>query len=557
MGIVLRPYQAELKAKVYKAWCDGHKNSLLVMPTGMGKTRTFCSIAEDLAINGSVPEICRGQKLPTSIMVHRKELVSQISLTLAEVGIHHNIICPPEDIREMIGLHRTQFGKQFYHYDANVTVLSVDTLNKRIGHHEKWTEKIKVWITDEATHLLKENKWGKSVSYFPNAIGLGVTATPERLDKRGLGRHADGVFDVMIEGPTSKWGIEMGFLCNYKVVLPRSDYLDHLVAAREGADFTKQAMVAASSQSHILGDVVENYIKFALNTQAIVFADSIETAHKMEKGFQSRGINAKTLTGETERRERFQAMRDFRDRRIKVLINVDLFDEGLDVPGIETVIMARPTMSLGKYLQMVGRGLRPAPGKEHLVLIDHVGNVERHGLPDKRRRWTLDRIIRRRGSVSLIRICQNIACNSPFDRVLTECPYCGEEFRPSGGGGGGVREALKQVDGDLVLLDPEQLRELLDGTVLEDPAEVAKRVSSVAGGAAGLHAMQAQRERIETQKILSEVIATWAGRMKFYNYTDRQIHKQFYLKFGQTITEALSEPRAEMIRSIELIEDDE
>lgn len=549
MPITLRPYQAELKPKIFAAWQAGYKNVLLVMPTGMGKTKLFCSVAIDIAIDPN------GPRYPTAISVHRKELVQQISLTLAEEGIFHNIIAPRPVILGIIAAHRQLFHKSFYDSNGRVTAVSVDTLNARIGRHQNWAKSIRFWIKDEAAHVLKNNKWGKAVSYFPNAFGLGVTATPQRLDKRGLGSHADGVFDIMIQGPTSRWGIEHGFLCNYKIAVPPSDYRDHLKAATEGSDFSAEARSIASAKSHIVGNVVRDYIKFAFEKQAILFADSIEAGAKMERKFRDTNIKAKLLTGDTDDKERLQALIDFREKKIQVLLNVDLFDEGLDVPGIECVIMARPTMSLGKYLQMIGRGLRPAKNKEFLIIIDHVGNVREHGLPDAGRYWTLDRIVKRRDKVNLIRICMNYECNSPFDRILTECPYCGLEVsKGSSSGTGGGKPSLAEVDGDLYLMDAETLRQMEAYVQLESPADIAKRVSKAAGGPAGIAAMRAQQERIEMQKELVDAIATWAGKMRMNNYTDRQIHKAFYLHYGMTITQAISQTRAEMLNTKEEVE---
>lgn len=563
MTIRLRDYQLESKRKIYEAWDSGHKNVLLQLPTGGGKTKTFCDIAIDKAV---VPF----QKMPTAISVHRKELVQQISLTLAEEGIFHNIIAPREVIKGIVGSQRLVLRKAFYDYNAPITVISVDTLNARIGTHAKWAEGIKLWITDEAAHLLKNNKWGTAISYFPNAIGLGVTATPQRLDRRGLGRHADGVFDHMIQGPSTRWLIENGYLSPYKVAVPQSDYRNFLKRASGDSDFSKEAMTLATSKSHIIGDVVTNYQKFANGKQAIVFASDISNGIKMQDKFLEAGIVAKILTGETPDGERLQAMIDYRAKRIKVLINVDLFDEGLDVPGIECVILARPTMSLSKFLQMIGRGLRAvyAPGfnldtiegrlaaiaasiKPHLIVIDHVGNVPEHGLPDSHRKWTLDRIVKRRDKTNLIRICSNYECNSPFDRALTECPYCGEPVLRGSNGAGGGRISPAQVDGDLELLDAVTLREMYDKSKLETPAEVAERVSKAAGGPAGISAMKKQVERIATQKELVDIIAIWAGKKKRENYSDRQIHKLFYITFNErTITEVLSEPRKEMTETI-------
>lgn len=536
MAVKLRPYQEKIKADVYQAWRDGHKNVLLVMPTGMGKTKTFCSVTIDLM-----------KSHPTAIMVHRTELVLQICLTLAEEGIAHNIIAPRPVIQEIIKGERRMFNRQFYDYNAGVTVISVDTLNARIEKHRKWADTIKLWITDEAAHVLRDNKWGRAASYFKNAIGLGVTATPQRLDKRGLGTEADGIFDVMVIGPTSRWGIDQGFLSNYRIAIPESDYNQYLRAANSGSDYSHEAMVHASMKSHIVGDVVKSYSKHALGKQAILFADSIITAERMEKEFAAAGITAKLLTGETSASERLQTLIKYRDRAIQVLINVDLFDEGLDVPGIEVVIMARPTKSLGKFLQQVGRGLRPAKGKEYLILIDHVGNVAEHGLPDQYRRWTLDRMARRhRDKINFIRICLNPACNMVYDRLLHVCPYCGIEDQPATRGSRDGKSPLEQVDGDLVLLDPEVLRQLESKTVLEDPGRVGERVSRAAGAAAGNKAMEQQKERIRTQNELKETVAKWAGKLRGNYYSDRMIHKKFYMHFEMTITEALALPRAEM-----------
>jgi DNA repair protein RadD len=498
MSFLLRDYQIEGKLGVYEAWKAGFQNVLLVLPTGTGKTVTFSSIVLDMVYGGDFG------KRPTAIMVHRQELVEQISLTLAGVGVRHNIIAQKGTINTIIASQRRELGKQFYDYHSPVTVLSVDTLNARIEKHQKWAAGIQFWVVDEAAHLLKLNKWGKAVSHFPNALGLGVTATPQRLDKKGLGRHADGVFDTIVEGPSTRWGIENGYLSKYKVVVPPSDYREHLKDAKEGSDFTKEAMLLASRKSHIIGDVVKEYIKWGLGKQAIVFADSTESGERMEKEFRAKNVNAKLLTGETPDSERSKAVQDFRKKTINVLINIDLFDEGFDAPGIQMVSSARPTMSLSKILQVWGRGLRPifAPGfdlttregrlaaqaagpKPYAILCDHVGNLVQHGLPDDRRKWTLDRIIKRRDKTNWMRVCQNGFCNAPFDRALTECPFCGTTFFTSGGGGGGGgRPALEQVDGDLILLDPETIREMEQRAQLEAPALVQQRVAAVAGPAA-------------------------------------------------------------------------
>jgi DNA repair protein RadD len=550
----LREYQEKIKSDVYSAWQEGFKNVLLVLPTGMGKTFTFCSITNDLAILNSIEAVKDIYNYPTAMIVHRKELVQQICLSLSQIGIQHNIIATKNVVRGIIAAERKVHNKTFYNNNANVTVISVDTLNSRILKYETWAKTIKFWITDEAAHLLKQNKWGRAVSYFPNAVGLGVTATPERLDRKGLGSHVDGVFDTLVEGPNTAWGIDNNFLSKYKIAIPDSDYKQFLKSASEGADYTKQAMAEASKKSQIIGDVVKNYQKFAAGKQAIVFATDIDTGQKMETQFKEADISTKFLSSKNTDQERLQNLIDYREKKIKVLINVDLFDEGLDVPGIEAVIMARPTMSLGKFLQMIGRGLRIMEGKSHMILIDHVGNVIQHGLPCQKRFWTLDRIVKRKSKINLIRICKNVECCAPFDRTLSECPYCGFKDMPRKGIGGSPREALEEVDGDLYLLDPMILRKLEKDIVLEDPGDIRERVTHAAGTGAGIRAQRNQQARIITQEDLSERIAKWAGRLRHQGFTDRMIHKYFYAHFDITITEALSLKRADMIKLMEGIE---
>lgn len=549
--ITLRPYQNEIKQKVFSAWDSGFNNVLLVMPTGMGKTKTFCSIVIDTTVLLTALQ----SGLPTAIMVHRKELVQQISLTLAEVNVTHNIIAARKDIKGIIQGQRRALGKQFYNANAIVSVVSVDTLNSRGDIYANWCKGIKQVIIDEAAHVTRENKWGQARAKFVNARCLGVTATPERLDRKGLGSHVDGIFDVMVEGPPTRWGIENGYLSRYKIVCPPSDYEKYLDKKDTGSDYSKQTMMQAAQKSQIVGNVVQTYLKFAKGKQSIYFAESVETSEKLEKEFLTYGVVAKSLDGTTPDGERLEALIAFREKRIQVLINVDLFDEGLDVPGIEVVGMVRPTKSLGKFLQMVGRGLRVIEGKKFMLLIDHVGNVTYHNLPDNVRRWTLDRTSKRSQKLNFIRICQNGMCNSPYDRALSECPWCGRAAISERASGGGIKSMLEQVDGDLQLIDPEYIRQLERNVNLENPGSVAQRVSIAAGPEAAKRAMYAQQERIATQSQLVKAIADWAGHMKhIYKYSDRTIHKKFYLHHRQTITEALAEPKDRMQVTIAMLQ---
>lgn len=548
--VTLRPYQEQLKSEIYQSWQQGFKNVLAVSPTGSGKAMTLCTLAHECAYTYGMPVV---------VKVHRKELVSQLCGTLAQLDIPHNIVAQKSTVLEIIEEEKRVHGKSYYEPRSPITVVSVDTLLSRSEKYKSWAQQQRVWILDEAAHQLKDNKWGKVADLFPNAIGVGFTATPQRLDKKGLGRHAFGLFDHMVMGPTVRWLIDNGFLSKFKIVVPKSDYKQYLEDnGSSTSDYTAKARAYASLHSHVIGDVVDNYLKFIPGKQAIVFADCIEAAKKMEVEFTNRGVPAKLLTGETPSKERLNGVLGYRNGQIKVLINVDLFDEGFDVPGTDAVIMARPTKSLGKYLQMFGRALRVAKGKDFAIVIDHVGNVAYHGLPDKIRKWTLDNIVKKRDTVNLIRVCMNVACCMPFDRWLSECPFCGNAEKPYTRNVSEVsaREALKIVEGDMELLDPETIRELEREIDLEDPYSIEERVKRSVGEYAGISARKKQQERIEMQKVLAETIAVWAGRERQMGFTDRQIKKRFMLKFGEGITVALSLPKADMKEFDTMIKED-
>jgi hypothetical protein len=227
-----------------------------------------------------------------------------------------------------------------------------------------------------------------------------------------------------------------------------------------------------------------------------------------------------------------------RKGKIAVLGNCPV-KEGFRI--VETVILARPTMSLGKCLQQIGRALRPSPNKPHALIIDHVGNVKRHGLPCMGRDWSLERPGRKKKK-SRIRTCHE--CLSVYERVEVKCPFCGAKVESTSTGEGRVPPEM--CDGDLVLIDSETLAQMEYKTILEDPNKMAERVTHVAGVPAGKKAFRTQSERIQTQQDLKDLIAIWAGKQNSLGLDDRQIHKQFYLDYDMTINQALSVPKLQM-----------
>lgn len=533
----LRNYQADLKKNIFDAW-NTAQNVLAVMATGGGKSVVIGSVVQD------EPEM-------SVTIAHRQELVSQLSGHLARSSIEHRVIAPKPVVRRCMEEHRREFGRSFVNVGARAAVAGVDTLvsAKRVEALRSWIQQVRLVVIDEAAHVLRENKWGKAVSLFPNARGLGVTATPVRADGKGLGSHASGVYDAMCIGPDTARLIREGHLTDYEILLPESDLDVTTVRTTAGGDYSPTGLKAAVQESHLVGDVVETYARYAMGKRNVVFATDVQTAEDMAERFRMFGINAASVTGVTQDAERARRVGAFRDGSVQVLVSVDIFDEGFDLPAIEVVQMARPTQSLGKYLQQIGRGLRRMDGKDKALIIDHVSNVRRHGLPDAPRVWSLDDKEKRKVNVTVedwvepVKRCD--ACLKAYPATSRACTFCGHEPVPVGTG-----RNIKEVEGDLALLTGEALDALRAAAVLEAPADVGARAAHLAGPGAGAGASARQRERIATQEELKYAVAVWAGHLRHAGKTDAEIHRTFYFLFGMSILDALAMKRADMITLI-------
>lgn len=537
-AIVLHDYQQQLKNDIYRSWDSGARNVLAVLPTGGGKSIVMSDIILDGAREG----------LKQAVIAHRNELVVQMAGHVAKRGIPHKIIGSKSTISQAVAEQREMFGRSFVNPTATTAIIGVDTLVKRKDHYIKWCQQIDRYMGDEWHHCLEENKWGTAVDLMVNAKGLGVTATPCRADGKGLGRHADGLMDAMVLGPDMRYLINNGFLSDYEVVCPESDMRvdDEQVSAN--GDWSSQKLKKAAEKSKIVGDVVENYAKYAFGRKAICFATDVETAGRIADNFTANGIPAAAVSGKTPTAVRKKYISEFKSGKIWVLVNVDLFDEGFDVPDCEVCIMARPTASLGKYRQMVGRALRYVPGKVALI-IDHVSNIVRHKLPDNPTVWTLDRRDKRGGKAKdpddiPLTVCTNPNCVKPYERFRIECPYCGMRKplpEPKS-------RSIEMIEGDLILLDREALDRMRAETQLEAPADIAERVAYAAGPVAGKAAANRQIEKIEEHGRLNAALEQWAGIERHKGYSDREIARKFYLTLGIDVLSALngSQTRADM-----------
>lgn len=524
--MILRPYQKILSDDVDVAWAGGAQNVLAVLPTGGGKTVIFA-------------EKIRAAQGVRFAIAHRQELVAQISLSLAKFGLVHSIQATENMIKWIIALHIKATGRHFYNSQAHVIVSGVRTLLNRASTLSNAINAAGLWVVDEGHHILRENEWGKGIKLFPKTCkGLGVTATPTRADGKGLGRHAHGVFDTMVEGPGMRDLIRAGFLTDYKIYAPETTLDLSDVPVGKTGDYSRPKMVSAVRKSKIVGDIVGSYIKFTPGKIGVTFMPDVETGEDTAANFRASGVPAAMVHAKTPDKVRQGAVDSLRRGDIKELVNVDIFGEGFDLPAIEVGSFGRPTQSYGLYCQQFGRELRIMPGKAGAIIIDHVGNVMRHGLPDAKKEWTLDaREGRGAGKkdpdLKPLKTC--FSCTGVYEGYSRVCPYCGYYTEPEG------RTGIEQVDGDLFELSAETLAAMrgeVDRVNAPDGSVGDRLRHAGAPEIAIMGAMKNHRLRQEAQGALRESIAWWAGYQRAAGIADSVSYQMFYARFGVDVMTA-------------------
>lgn len=542
MKITPRPDQWQFIADVRNAWAQGAQNVVARADTGFGKTVCLGQIVEQH--DGA-----------SCVIAHRQELVGQISLMLGRYGIRHNVIAADATVRAIAAQHVAELGTCYYSPSARCAVAGVDTLVRR-ELPASWAAQVTLTVVDEGHHVLQGNKWGDAMALFPNARGLLPTATPARADGKGLGRHADGLADAMVYAPPMRWLIEQGFLTDYRVVCRDSDLRQILEQSTPGAsgDWSPKQGKEAAEKSHIVGDLVRDYLNFGRGLLNIAFTTDTETAAKSAAAYRAAGVRAECLTGKTQDHLRRDMLRRFSRREIEVIVAVDIVSEGFDLPAIECVQFARPTESLGLYMQQFGRALRPMPGKGKALIIDHVGNVVRHLPPDRPRVWSLDRREARgrktAGADAIpLRVC--VACFEPYEAIYRECPHCGHYHEPAS------RSGPRFVDGDLFELDEATLASLrgqvahAERTTEQERARLIDTRLHHVGVLAGVNR---HAEALEARAAVRDAMARWGGRWHAVGETDSQIQRRFFLSFGVDVLTALTLTRAESASLLERIE---
>lgn len=548
---MLRGYQSDLIAGIETAWGQGKPNVIGVLPTGGGKTMVMSELARLYQHEAGVA------------IAHRSVLIGQISVALARAGVPHDIIASKAVVRTIVAEHMDEFGRSYYVPGHHWKVASVDTLPGRAAALASWIKRVSIGFTDEAHHVLEGNKWGRECLRFDNPAMRWFlpTATPERGDRKGLGRQADGIADVIVEGPTMRWHIDNGYLTDYVIRAPMPADLDLSdVQIGGGGEYNqKQLRKAVHRSTKIIGNVVDTYKQYTPGKLGIAFAVDIEHAKALTAEFNSKGVSCELITADHSEEERRLILRRYRNRETLVLVNVDLFGEGFDLPAIEVVMFVRPTASYSLYAQQFGRGLRlmidkafmamwesytpeqrkaiiAQSGKPVAHIHDHVGNVLHfYGPPDKPREWSLERGGRRTAPSDAIplRVCLNTTCLQPYERFYPRCPYCGMEPPAP------VAPSLPQeVDGDLTLYTPEMLKKLFGVEAVEQalalqPSEFCAIPPGVSPEAA--RAIRANHHRkLQQQAKLRELMPIVMPP----TLEPRAAQRRFFIRFGVDVVQA-------------------
>lgn len=415
----LRDYQQDLIARARREYLQGRRRVLMVAPCGAGKTVLAAHMCEEHAKRG-------GRAL---FVAHRRELLEQTHATFSQAGLS----------------------------TEGIEIISVQTAARRLERMEKPT----MIVVDEAHHAAA-GTWRKLLSAFPEAWVVGLTATPCRLDGRGLG----DVFETIVEGIDAQTLIQRAYLSPYRLFAPPLVSVGGLRTV--AGEYDRGQVAALMDTPKVIGDAVQHYLRHIPGKKAIVYCATVEHSKHTADAFREAGIPAAHLDGDTPKQERAQTVHAFRTGAVQVLTNVDLLGEGFDVPDCDATVMLRPTKSLALYIQQGMRCMRYAPGKT-AVVFDHVENAMRHGLPDDVREWRLDARKKRAAQVNFhVTCCKE--CYGVYESPPFLCPYCGaapEQAQRA--------NQPETVDGELV----EQRLELLRKQRRKDEVRGAKTLDDL------------------------------------------------------------------------------
>lgn len=390
--ITLRDYQLTAIRNLRRA-LSTQTSACLLMPTGSGKTATFSAITE----------LATAKDNRVWIVVPRNELMSQSSLSLQRVGVPHGMISAKSNESRAYKVH----------------IVSKDTLTRRWSRIKNWPDLV---IIDEC-HLNLDFQLSLREHLPTKTKMVGVTATCERLDGRGLSTKAGGVYDSLIKGPDISELVQRGYLTGVKYFCPPIDGLSEV--HRKGTEFDGDELDALLSRRAVYGKAIDHYKEHSDGKACLVYCRSVKVAYDMAERFRQAGYRFECIEGNMSYTERKALIDGLSDGRLQGLTSCELITYGLDCPRVECIIMLRPTLSRTLFSQMVGRGLRPYPGKKECVILDHVNNLATHGHPLGDYDWAFDGREKQKAKKgeheAVLKMCPN--CFLYFEGTV--CPYCG------------------------------------------------------------------------------------------------------------------------------------
>ncbi len=388
--ITLYPDQEVAIQELRELLAAGERRILLQAPTGWGKGTLATYMIQGALLNDR----------RVLFLVNRRELVKDLSRRLDKLALDHGIIMSNHPRRKPW---------------LSVHIASIDTLrNMRVK------PKADLVFADEA-HFSVSDSWVKILEDYPDAALIGMTATPIRLDGRGLGH----VFTKMVTGPPMKELVQLGRLVRARVFAPSNPDLSNI--DKTGGDFNQKQLSIAMNKPKLVGDMVEHWKRLGRGRPSVAFCVDIGHSVAVAEKFHEAGVRALHVDASTPDDQRDKAWADLVSGEIEIITSVGIISYGWDVPPVSCAILARPTHSLSLYLQQVGRVLRTAPGKADAIVLDHAGNTIRHGLPDDDREWSLTGKVKTKADekervVSVI-VCPE--CWFTYPSTKSECPSCG------------------------------------------------------------------------------------------------------------------------------------
>ena len=377
MSLELRDYQQDIYDKIKKAFRDGYKNPLAVLPCRSGKSYIMKAITQAANAKGN----------HVLILAHRNSLINQ---------------------------HKELFD------DINWNLTRIESVFTEVRHlGEKGP--VDLILIDEA-HISGASSYKKTCEYY-NCNRIGFTGSPIRLDGKPL-----DLFDIIIEGITAKELIQRGAISDFNYYAPDLN-IDLSKVKKNCGDYNNQELGEAMSNRKVYGDILKYYNLLAKDRQAIAYCVNVSHSEEVCQMFNDNNIPARHIDSHTPEKTRQKVLDDFKEGKFKILCNCNLISEGITLPTCEVGLLLRPTLSLALYIQQSMRALTPVEGKK-AIIIDYVNNVQRHGPPTMQRNWSLDKAVEEYYNENddgtfKVRVCQE--CFSTFETAPI-CPYCGAVY---------------------------------------------------------------------------------------------------------------------------------